>query len=423
MRKILIISAHFPPSNLAAVHRARLFAQHLPEFGWEPIILTVDEKYYEELLDWNLFKLLPEDLEIHKVHACKVSKPRIIGDLGLRAFFQLLKKALKLVRSEHIDFVYIPIPSFYSSLIGPILYKRTGVKYGIDYIDPWVHFFPGSEKKFSRHWMSSKLAKFLEPIAVKHAALITGVADGYFKGVQQRNPKLLTTAKFGSMPYGGEKGDHFAVKNLCLKPYLFHKNSKLQLVYAGAILPKAYPLLEQIFRAFSTSPSVFQNVEFHFIGTGKPSSNIDQFNIRPLAEHYGLWGQLVFEYPQRIPYLDVLIHLESSDGIFILGSTEPHYTPSKTYQAVLSGKPILAVLHEQSSAVEIIRKSRAGVVLSFNDDEGLNSLHKHFTHLFSEFRNDLISFQASQVDHSFFELYSAKSITEKLVRLLDFLTQ
>jgi len=42
-KKVLIISSSFPPSNLAAVHRSRLFAQHLPSFGWEPIILTVDE--------------------------------------------------------------------------------------------------------------------------------------------------------------------------------------------------------------------------------------------------------------------------------------------------------------------------------------------------------------------------------------------
>ena len=57
MKKILIISPHFPPSNLAAVHRSRLFAQHLPAFGWEPIILTVHEKFYEERLDHNLEKL------------------------------------------------------------------------------------------------------------------------------------------------------------------------------------------------------------------------------------------------------------------------------------------------------------------------------------------------------------------------------
>ncbi len=43
IKKIIIISPHFPPSNLTAVHRARFFAQHLPSFGWEPTIVTVHE--------------------------------------------------------------------------------------------------------------------------------------------------------------------------------------------------------------------------------------------------------------------------------------------------------------------------------------------------------------------------------------------
>ena len=69
MKKILILYPHFPPSNLAGVHRPRLFAHHLPLFGWEPIILTVHEEYYEEGLDHNLKKLLPEGLRIEKVKA------------------------------------------------------------------------------------------------------------------------------------------------------------------------------------------------------------------------------------------------------------------------------------------------------------------------------------------------------------------
>ena len=50
-------AGHFPPSNLAGVHRSRLWAQHLPEFGWEPIIVTAHSKYYEEKLDPALLKL------------------------------------------------------------------------------------------------------------------------------------------------------------------------------------------------------------------------------------------------------------------------------------------------------------------------------------------------------------------------------
>ena len=67
MKKIIIVAPHFPPSNLAAVHRARLFAKYLPEFGWEPIVVTIHHKYYEEKPDWDLFKTLPPDLRVEKV--------------------------------------------------------------------------------------------------------------------------------------------------------------------------------------------------------------------------------------------------------------------------------------------------------------------------------------------------------------------
>lgn len=396
-----------------------MFAQHLPAFEWEPIILTVHEDYYEEALDRNLEQLLPAGQRIEKVKAFGVTLPRVIGDIGLRAFFQLRKRALELVRREKIDFVYIPIPSFYVSLIGPYLYRKTGVRFGIDYIDPWVHVFPGSDKLFSRHWFSTQLAKWLEPIAVKNASLITGVAEGYYKGVQERNPNLLQTCVFGAMPYGGEETDHAAVKRLSLQPYLFQKNGKLQIAYAGAMLPKAYAPLEEIFNAIAAKPAVFENVEFHFIGSGKNPNDPEGYNIRPLAEKYGLWQKVVFEYPKRIPYLDVLAHLEAADGAFILGSTEPHYTPSKTYQGVLSGKPILAVLHNMSTAVKVLRESRAGVVLDFEGEDQVTSVHASWLDTWAQFRLFANSFKPEQVNHINFNTYSAFSVTSQLTKLLD----
>lgn len=419
IKKILIISPHFPPSNLAAIHRSRLFAQHLPEFGWDPTILMVDEKYYEEQLDLNLVKLLPKDLKIVKVKAFSITKPRLIGDIGLRGFFQLYKKAKNLIKVNKMDFLYIPIPSFYIALLGRWLHKSTGIKYGIDYIDPWVHSFPGSNKKFSRHWLSTLVAKFLEPIAIKKASLITGVAEGYYKGVQNRNPKLASTCIFGAMPYGGERTDHEAVKKMNIKPYLFKKNNKLQLIYAGAMLPKAYKPLESIFQAIQENRLHFSNVEFHFIGTGKTPNDPMGFNIKPLAEKYNLWQTIVYEYPKRIPYLDVLVHLEAVDGVFILGSTEPHYTPSKTYQGVLSGKPIISVLHKKSTAVKVLEQSNAGIVLSFNGEEGVNDVYTMFYEKFVEYTKFITSFTKEQVNMEVFEQYSARSITKALAKLLE----
>jgi len=419
LKKILIINPHFPPSNLASVHRPRLFAQHLKSFGWEPVMLTVHEKHYEESLDWNLHKLLPKDLRIEKVDAFNITKPRLIGDIGLRSFFQLRKRALELLKTEKFDFVYIPIPSFYVALIGPYLKRKTGVKYGIDYIDPWVHQFPGSDKLFSRHWFSTQLAKWLEPKAVRNADLITGVAEGYYQGVIERNPNVKQTCIFGSMPYGGEKLDHEKLHELNTKPYLFQKNNKLQIVYAGAMLPKAYAPLEAIFQSIKNNISAFSDVEFHFIGTGSLANDENSFNIKPLAEKYGLWKSIVFEYPKRIPYLDVLVHLNITDGIFILGSTEPHYTPSKSFQAVLSKKPLLAVLHEASTAVTVIRQSKAGNVLGFNGEKEIALISQQFVSFFMEWRDSLQEYDASMVDFDAFQKYSAVNVTSELVQLLN----
>ena len=401
------------------MHRSRLFVQHLPAFGWDPVVLTVEERYYEEALDWNLVKLLPENLRIEKTGAFRITKPRLVGDIGLRAFFQLYRKAKQLIIKEKIDFLYIPIPSFYVALLGRWLHATTGIKYGIDYIDPWVHTFPGSNKFLSRHWWSTRLARVLEPIAVNKATLITGVAERYYQPVLERNAHLKNQAIVGAMPYGGETADHLAIKGLGAQSYLFDKKpGKVQLVYAGAMLPKAYQPLQKILESIAVNQVLFDQVEIHFIGTGKTSNDENGFTIKNLAKKNGLWEKVIFEYPKRIPYLDVLVHLENADGVFILGSTEAHYTPSKVYQAVLSGKPILAVLHKDSSAVGVIRKSRTGMVLTFEEYDTGN-IKNEFPITFEHYLNMVENYDASKLDLTALDDYSAKKVTQKLAMLLD----
>lgn len=419
MKKILIIYPHFPPSNLVGVHRTRLFAQHLPSFGWEPILLTVHENFYEEPLDYNLEKLLSVNLRVEKVNALKITSPRVIGDIGLRSFFHLYNRAKQIIRTENIEFLYISIASFYCALLGRWLNKTTGIKYGIDYQDPWVHDFPGSEKIFSRHWFSKKIATILEPIAVKNASLITGVAESYYTPVLNRNPHLKDIIT-GAMPMGGEIDDHKMAASLNSTPYLFaKKKNKIQLMYAGAMLPKAYELLKKIFEAISENIEVFNNIEFHFVGTGV-TRNGDIINtIKPLAKDYDIWETIIFEYPKRVPYLDILIHLSNVDTIFILGSTEPHYTPSKVYQAVLSGKPIFAVLHKNSQANKVVTGSKAGMVLAFDGINDLDNISLNFVGAFLNFLKFYKTYSVKNVNNKMFEANSAYNVTSKLVELLD----
>ena len=44
---VLIVTHHFPPDNAVGAVRPTKFAKYLPRFGWEPIVLTVKENYYQ----------------------------------------------------------------------------------------------------------------------------------------------------------------------------------------------------------------------------------------------------------------------------------------------------------------------------------------------------------------------------------------
>ena len=59
MKRLALLSTYFPPGNVAGVHRARLWSQYLPEFGWQPTVITTDARYYEERLDPALATLVP----------------------------------------------------------------------------------------------------------------------------------------------------------------------------------------------------------------------------------------------------------------------------------------------------------------------------------------------------------------------------
>ena len=97
MKTILIIYPHWPPSNLAGVHRARLISNFLPDLGWHPIVLTVKPEYYEEKPDYDFVKTVSPKTEVIYTKARKIGKIRIIGDIGIRAFKYLKKEALKII--------------------------------------------------------------------------------------------------------------------------------------------------------------------------------------------------------------------------------------------------------------------------------------------------------------------------------------
>jgi hypothetical protein len=45
MPKVLIVTYYWPPGSGAGVQRWLKFSKYLPQFGWEPVILTIDPDF------------------------------------------------------------------------------------------------------------------------------------------------------------------------------------------------------------------------------------------------------------------------------------------------------------------------------------------------------------------------------------------
>ena len=91
----------------------------------------------------------------------------------------------------------------------------------------------------------------------------------------------------------------------------------------------------------------------------------------PIARECGV-ADVVTEMPGRLDYLDALSVLTQASGILLLGSSERHYTASKLYPALLAQRPILALFHEASSVVSILRAAGAEPsvrVVTYGDGE------------------------------------------------------
>ena len=79
MRKVLLISPHFPPDSSAGAHRVRLLAPYLSKYGWDPTVLTCTPRSYEGQLDAALRDFVPASLRVVEADAWSASATRKVG--------------------------------------------------------------------------------------------------------------------------------------------------------------------------------------------------------------------------------------------------------------------------------------------------------------------------------------------------------
>jgi hypothetical protein len=175
MNKVLIVTYYWPPSGGAGVQRWLKFSKYLPEFGWEPIILTVDPEFAAyPVTDYSLSEGFPSSVKIFKTAATNYfrvynkDKTRIptagfannkentlkekimrfirgnffIPDprRGWNSF--AFRKACEIIETERIENIITTSPPHSTQLIGLNIKKKyPAINWIADLRDPWTDIY------------------------------------------------------------------------------------------------------------------------------------------------------------------------------------------------------------------------------------------------------------------------------------------
>jgi hypothetical protein len=365
-----MVSPHFPPDSSAASHRVRLLAPYLLDHGWEPTVLTVDPRDYEGGVEPALEALVPASLRVVRSRAWRPSRTRPLGfgDLGLRAFVNLRAACTRLLQDQRFDALFITVYPVYPALMAPGLKRRFGLKFILDYQDPWVGSWGltvgggpnGAPDARSR--LSRRLGTWLEPLAVRAADAITAVSARTYEEIDARIPIAAGVVR-EALPLGWDREDVVRLAPGGAGRIFKSGGGDVNVLYVGTILPKGIETLRAVLEAArlvrDRDPEAYARLRLWFLGTSNQFSADAAPRVLPIATELGV-SEIVREMAPRIPYADAIAALQQANAILLLGSTEPHYTASKLFPALMADRPILAAFHEASSVVEILTRVGAG---------------------------------------------------------------
>lgn len=426
MKRVLVIAPDFAPSSYPPAQRVRFFASHLPEFGWEPIVLTVRPQEYAWSVDPENEKLLPESLQVIRTPAVPLRLTRRlgIGDIGIRSMLYHWRAVSELYGRSRVELVFIPLPPFFSSILGRLIYEKFKVPYVIDYMDPWItnswRKYPDTRSLLKRR-LSAAISLVLEPFALRHASHIIGVSKGTTDGVLCRYP-WLTETDATEIPLGGEPADFEYLYRNSRKNSIFNRNDGyLHFSYVGvcnsAMQATLVALLKAVGMGLERTPKVFNRIRLHFVGTTYAPNAESVYQVLPLVREMGLEG-IVDEHPGRVSYLDSLQLLLDSHALLVVGSNAPHYTASKIFPYILARKPLLAIFHAASSVVKILQETGAGHVITFSEQCPPESRVEEISKYLEGMLSHSSDYQAP-MQWETFEPYTTRAMTARLAMVFD----
>ncbi|HUC83495.1 MAG TPA: glycosyltransferase [Flavisolibacter sp.] len=387
MKKVLIVSPHFPPVNSPDMQRVRMSLPYYKELGWEPVVLCVDEQFVTGFKDELLSETIPSDIRICRVKAlpAHVTARFGVGSLSIRSYYHFKKAGNKLLAAEKFDLVFFSTTLFHVCALGPYWKKKFGVPFIVDMQDPWRNDFYLSKPRSQRppkFWASHRLDKTLEAYTMPHAAGIISVSQAYINNLTERYQQLRSKPTL-LLPFGVSAKDFELVQHKNIPPQVLNGKKKISVVYMGAINSFFLPMIRAFFTAFKNCISNPNDYHFYFIGTNY-ALHANHQTVKLIGNELGV-GHLITEVPQRIPYFSALATLMHADVLFVPGSADSDYNASKIYNNIFSGKPIFSIFHEKSLVRQAIEETSAGIVVCIQDTDTAESLSKRIEQAMPDF--------------------------------------
>jgi len=412
MKRVLIVSPHFPPVNAADMHRVRQSLPYFEQFGWEPTVLCVDPNYVEMAKDDMLLESIPKDIKVHMVNAFSTTYTRKLGlgNLGLRAFLQLFKVGNSLLKADPFDLVYFSTTMFASMPLGRIWKKKFKVPFIIDMQDPWrndYYLTVPKEEQPPKFWFAYNLDKYLERFTMPKVDGLIAVSSGYIDMLKSRYPKIKNIPS-KTLTFGAAVKDFEFINSKAISSSVVLDQHKTNFIYIGRGGHDMAKSLRVIFEAFKNSLDKndhFKQFKFWFIGTSYAPDGQGQQTIKPIAEQFGI-GNYVEEITDRKPYFEVLTLLKAADVIVIPGSEDANYTASKLYPNILAKKPLLCVFHSNSSVVRIVKDLNAGEVVLFDEKSAVEKCLENMEKIVTQLPN------APDTNWEKFQPFTAEAMTK-----------
>jgi hypothetical protein len=382
LKRVLIISPHFPPLNAADMQRVRMLLPFFKENGWQAEVLTVEPDQVAMAQDSWLLEGIPDDVPVHRVKALGLGWSRIpgLGTLGARAARALGKAGDQLLASKHFDLVYFSTTVFDLHKLGPRWKKKYSVPFVMDYQDPWVNDYyrehpeiipPGGRLKYA---VTDYFHRRMEPRVLKHCAGITSVSQAYPKQLAQRYPKMKMPPVL-VQAFPGARRDFERLTEATDNAVFDKTDGNLHWLYIGRGGADMATALRGLFAAIQdyAEEDLRKRLRLHFIGTSYAAAGKGEKTITPIAAEFGL-EDCVIENPNRMAYSKTLQCLKQADALIVPGSNDPAYTASKIYPYLLAQRPMLAIFHEKSSVVDLIEKVSGAVCVCFSDEDAASTL-------------------------------------------------